>query len=262
MSFSVQPSANPAPQASASSPAQPPAQTQPPAHTQASKLGKLLDALAGLLEQIEAEEDAAGASDQLIDLFNQSDLDLIELLEASREIQQALADIKNALTNASHQTGSEADSLEQAEKLKKLAAALARIEAIYVERNRRQLEQNFSDLWRLIYLDRRQRHQDIDPDALTAPAGLDPAQVRAAVSDPAELNSTQLLELLNDQTFEADPAEKALLLHEAGYRLIAELLADPPSLNQAPGPQAQQALNNIDELGELIMLVRTALAAR
>lgn len=228
----------------------------PASQTKASKLGKLLDALAGLLEQIKAEEGPEDAGEQILDLFRESDLDIVELLEVSREVQEALAELKKAIEN-SLKFPQDDHSAEAEEKRRKLAAALARLDGIYLERNRRQLEQNFSDLWRLIYLERRQRHADVDPDMELAPAGLDPGLVRAALSTTEELHSARLLELLSDQTFEAEPAEKALLLHEAAYRLLDEIR----TASQTSVPDAA-TLSQIDVLGEQLMQLRSELAAR
>lgn len=198
------------------SPPAPPAAAAPyvPKLTGASaaRLNALLESLTGLLNQAVAENDAEGASEGLADLFADSPEDLAALLDASLQAQRVLKDLEKALHEALAGNPGQAS-----ENYRKLSLALAQIQSIYQERNRRQLEQDWNFMWRLMYRQERNEGEESDLTLPSLPAGLPLSAVQSAlVGDSTDLGrAREMLSVLKEQQAALSPYEQATLLDGA-----------------------------------------------
>lgn len=226
----------------------------------AAKVDALLKALAGLLEEIATEKDAAAAADGLHDLLDHSRLDLQDVLETSKKARDALAELKKALQ------GSEQNQDDE-ERNRKIAAALASLDDVYAEQTRRQLEKDWDFLWGLIYLDDRRRRQtmheqdralsEVANSPCSLPEGVSPSQALQSMSQPgAEVPMSHVLALLDHSENQASSSrtEKALLVHTGYHQTIKELLAARGSQDFAQ--LAEQALAQTAPLSRALDALR------
>ncbi|MGV3523809.1 MAG: hypothetical protein ACO1RX_06260 [Candidatus Sericytochromatia bacterium] len=219
----------------------------------AARLNALLESLTQLLHQAVEEDDAAGASDGLLELFEGSPEELALLLDASLQAQRLFENLQQALQNAL------ANNHEQiSENYRKLTQALNQIQSIYQERSRRQLEQDWNFLWSLMY---RQEHKDkSEPEVVlpSLPPGLplSSAQGMLTSQDVTPGQAREILSLLSDQQSALSLDKQALLLDKAYTSLLGEV----GSLSPQDTPALQEAMKTATELGEWLFKLRTALA--
>lgn len=213
---------------------------QPPRpQTDAKELGKLLETLADLLEQAVEQHDTEGAAEGLLDLLEQHGIDIQDYMDASREVEQAMQALKAAL-----QSGQNSD-LERIERQELIEKALAQLQNIYAERNRRQLEMDWDFIWRQIYLDDRRRQREAGPEQLQLPTEVNQGEAAAALTESSldPVRSSRIQQHLGQQSREL-AARQAVVLHAAASLLLEDVAGLDASSVQ---DRADALLARIDE---------------